>query len=1514
MPPPGGSSTINGVLYQILGSLEWATRFTLTPKNQNPMEAITLVIEPSGGGGDTQVHFPKRRVVEQWKSKSDRGSWSLNDVIKDVLPDLYRAIDEKRLTEEVEYRFVTEGHKGRWKAAEEFFRSLASNAVPDDPCEAIDCEERICFLPKEPESRRELFVRIAKIVRGKDELEQIAYRKLWHLLSRFQIVEAMHRTELSRKLNERIGEIVDRIEDADEKRQQLCGLVLEMASKGEVVIAPQELLGRAGLKARSFAAWGLVQRVLLDRLSNHLQRTNYQVQDDVRRSGVWPTEKRIVIYSGESGQGKTWRLASCALAQASNEGLAVWVKASADAERDLTTAADEVWQHGLDHDGSLALHRIARRRKQIKPDINQPWLMICIDDVQTAQEAHALVQQDWNEWQVCLAMSAPPFVAHSLKEAHPDLVHVVDIEDFTLPELQRYLLHRGKDWTTLPNDVRETLRRPLLAKLYSDFAAAEIWEPTSEYELYRRWWQQTIERIQTDHPNDIAMMRALAVTALDKDVRYPWTSETLLNQGIQADTRKRFEEVGFLRRTNSLALEVWHDRLLNWAVAEGLFHKCLSGEYSGEQLYSIISRLSTPFSASPFWRLRYVPADILWLVTRNVFANEQKVEFARMIQAMEGEHPRLVAEAVYREVLPTIGPSIVSALIERVRGSHCEGWNPYPSYVATCFSRLAKTSQESVHNQMLPMLQDPSEEVQDTALLTLLLVPGPAVLDELWILHKRNTLLSERPNLRRERSFEALRSCASADVNWLTKRIREADPQAEPVADLLFILANLPVNEGLHVWQQTKSDLFEKLPMEGRRAVAHCLIRFRDANEVGRLESWLKEESDFLGGLAFSALASIDPDRALARIKDVHLGLLRMMTSSWLPELLVRRSTATKHTIREWMEASTLEVCWNIACLYEGHENEMDATTVELVLANLERTIDAENLNLRNPLRLLSKVGSLAGLERFRACFGMPVEIKLSKLACSWVESLSGDTDILDAAIKVLFRIGGAGFTRLVNSCLRCEDRGVQFTTLRWALIRPDADTIEYLRRYCLEEPAETTRAGTAPRHAWDAISILAELEQNAIVVATILKWGPDVAGDDLVNIRYKKSPMSDAEIAPAVEAVRSSDARARANGARVLGLSGCKEFKGLLLELLDVEVPDSEAAFEMTYALHCLGEKSSEFIRHLKTQLTIPKRLLPVINMLGHVDTPDAWDALEHAYQSGEPRLGSFSQRLGQILMKRGDRRQRLARTFWERARSSNEPWQELDSFYLLADLDDPQIQEFLWSAALTGDGAIHYTGKTEAALRALVKYDPERVFNTAVTELRRGARDRELLVRLLLEIDPLRASECLCEHVGNESNTFVRWEIGRRLRRFGDLDILAGQAKNLLSSPEHLKRRRGTELCGWMGPDFLATDLQNLALNDADPDVRLNARQALQKQRDEAEAKRLYSALESTTPIRQWCYMDSILEIVDPSVLVHSKRPFDFASHAKKLPVPMLRELNHRLNRRREELKKLAEAKDKS
>ena len=98
------------------------------------------------------------------------------------------------------------------------------------------------------------------------------------------------------------------------------------------------------------------------------------------------------------------------------------------------------------------------------------------------------------------------------------------------------------------------------------------------------------------------------------------------------------------------------------------------------------------------------------------------------------------------------------------------------------------------------------------------------------------------------------------------QKIHDADSQYEPVWELAYLMANLEDLSAKELWREVKSTLFKKIPPDRPRSLINCIRRFRDYDEIPRLEQWLTEKNDFASASALAALATLDPDRTLVSL------------------------------------------------------------------------------------------------------------------------------------------------------------------------------------------------------------------------------------------------------------------------------------------------------------------------------------------------------------------------------------------------------------------------------------------------------------------------------------------------------------------------------------------------------------------------------------------------------------------------------------------------------------------------
>lgn len=471
--PSGGSSTINGVLYQMLWTLLRTTR--LHAKRCRVDDATgqvvraSLLLEPIGGGGDLQEMTDTVRVVQQLKARTGGGPWPLQEVVKDVIPDLYLAAD--LAIPDSRFEFVTEGRVVGWNDVLTFFKSLKQRAIADsDVLASLDNAKPLeigikkrnsskkpkkePFWPESKYTERSLFERIVAEVRKRAvirEMEAIeeTRRKLWHLLGRFSVLPGQTASSLQKQIDEHLIEIADYAEEVPEKRDALLMALARMATRGNAEISDAaEFLARHGLGSTPFSRWEELRTRGRSCLRGELERLGYRPREDVRGNraagivSTWTAERPMLAITGESGQGKSWLLYSICEALDDDPGLVVLVESTGDGRDDLAEASRVIWNVVKNHDQPLSIDRIASRLRESIPDRSQRWLTLLIDGVQGIEQARFLAKQPWSAWGVRLAITCETVVASAFESAAQGRCPApVPVGDFSLEELQSYLAH-----------------------------------------------------------------------------------------------------------------------------------------------------------------------------------------------------------------------------------------------------------------------------------------------------------------------------------------------------------------------------------------------------------------------------------------------------------------------------------------------------------------------------------------------------------------------------------------------------------------------------------------------------------------------------------------------------------------------------------------------------------------------------------------------------------------------------------------------------------------------------------------------------------------------------------------------------------------------------------------------------------------------------------------------------------------------------------------------------------------
>ncbi|HUY90826.1 MAG TPA: hypothetical protein VMV10_18975 [Pirellulales bacterium] len=1049
--PPGGPATINGVLYQLLWSLLRASRaHFITPAiiKGGRMEAVTILVEPAGGGGDLVLTEGKRRYVEQIKARPDGSTWSLREIVEDVIPDLYIAAASN--ANDTDFRFITEGRMGNWQDVYTFFRSLRYRShIGDDPFAHLNDDDRAPlrfaaqmarhsrangdrdFWERGQYTEQKLFrkilteVRKRKIIRdGEDETTTAL--KLRGVLARFEFVGGQLMKDLQDDIDSHLAAIADRNDDVPWIRDSLAMELARRAAAGDAEINCNEFFQSQGLDAVPLTDWGALRAAARRISETTLRHLGYEPSEDVRLAAAdktlvgWPTTAPMLAITGASGCGKSWRsYALCALGQP-GKGLTAPVTAGPSIDITLERAAEAVWQDIAGHDERIPLQRIANRVRRVLGDKVIPWLTLVIDGTLGLDQAAEIIRKPWEEWGIRVIISVEQATARSLEVQSRGRCMVISIGEFTTRELHAYLESLlGDRWPVVPEFVRNSVRNPLIASIYRKIVErmpAREWTPYSEYEIFAAFWGRLIEQ----DPLDSIVVTRLADQFLS-DAVYPWSAASLSDAGASAGFVPRLERIGWLRVTYAAggsSFELPHDRLLNWACAQALLFRARESRLDTESFSSQLQSYLTGSSEKHGHRLGFVPMDVLWLMCHDELACGR---VADVIAGLESQYQQ--RELLYKHLLPTLGTAVLDALAARLRANLAD--LPLSKMIARTIAQIGGTEATRTGLSLL----DDENPLAQRASCSLFARHGSAeALGKLWTLHNL-CQADPTPFLQQgdwppsgnwprshdlyEATFAALKQCCRVCPDWLAKAITDADPERESISDLAYLLASIDSDVGQHIWRDKKRALFQKLPMSKRRSLAMCIDRYSDRDEIPWLISSVEVEDDMLGATALRTLVRLAPKEAVNHWQRLPMRDLYLARNWFADELFAVAPDAARAKLREIMRAIDV---WKVATVYGGRQYWMDVQTLDILLDDFERQLKSVltapdwrgNEPLYGPLNLLAEINSKPLIDHLQRWRGSALEHGL----CEFVlrigprGGLGRDSLVRDEALNLLYYPG----------------------------------------------------------------------------------------------------------------------------------------------------------------------------------------------------------------------------------------------------------------------------------------------------------------------------------------------------------------------------------------------------------------------------------------------------------------------------------------------------------------------------
>ncbi|HEV7238745.1 MAG TPA: hypothetical protein VGQ36_05855 [Thermoanaerobaculia bacterium] len=1455
MTQPGGAATHYGILYQALGTID--ASFTISSRGDiDDPDTVTLTIEPRGGGGDAIAASAQRRTVMQFKARGDYRTWSLNEIIDDVLRDLYRAVPNEP-SPPSEYLLITEGREGDIKEARRFFRELSGDFVPDDPLAVLDDGTQRRYFPSgERITDRAFFDQIARLVTAEAPPSLDAYRRVWSLLSRFNIRSEEKFDDLAQRVEQRLLGYVDAPEDVTGKARELFGLLLQLAGNGPQTFTLPALLRRVDLPAMSLADLPATRDVASERLATNLKRLGHDPSQVVRRTASLTDRDSIFCLAGDSGSGKT-TLAGQVASDLAADAIVVFVSTRDGIDTALQHAADEVWKRLLGHGRPIDWESLIRQSKLVGLADRRRWLTVCLDITAGTAEAQQLLRLEWAEWNVRLLFTADATAGKKISENALSLRCTIQtVEELSVNETYEFLKKRGRSIAQVPHDVVSLLRRPILADVYCRVTQDADWKPANEYELFDAFWKDVVDGHDgTRHRQALGILLRLGETLLDGTELYPWPQDVLHRIAVSDDAQQHLIGHGWLRELESTDIEFAHERFANWSIARTMYERTARGRWNVDELSSRLAAIHVEERTPGKLFLGYVPMDVLWLLAENNAATDVIVA---VIKAVDGadDHDR----GLYETLLPSIGPAIVPALHQMMREEGRE-WHSRHT-VSQCVISIASKAviPEPV---VVGLLESEIEQIHDTGLSVARTQPQVGSLDRLWRLQRQANAVSEKDtqsHWRSERALRALMAAVRKNPEWIRTATQTTD-SLEELRTLAWMVSMLGDERGAALWHDVKSVFLARFGGQGARGALQCIDRYDDTAEIDRLAGWVITGDNFVPAEALAALAAIDGARVFTMIENDPLDRVETLASFWLPPLLLQDTARTHEAIRkrfEISEVSPASLRWD----FRG-ENQIDPPIIAAVVKRLDRLI-SDQLSVPKPNRppgevdhllgVLGSVNSLAGLRALREEANAPFADSLVKLAAQYTPHDANTLDrfFIRAIQQVLLRIGGDALSNFV--LLQLKNPG------DWARsdIRSSATSPSTEARELLIGLADTTSANN---HAEDALFAIAALGEREVVVS-LLETNKDLwIGQELLQLLQASAPIDDVQLSRLLSRDASGPAE-RVRRFNLLSLSARSDVVERLIEEVATETNDDvkSAAF---HAIRHLTSATTPVVAALKIGLSQePEEVASVLRAIG---TEEALDVLESHLEKLD--LARISDDLVWIAawLVTAKKRHGLARLVWQFVESPRRrlfvPTTRL--YDAVGYFQESTVLDFLHQEAFSADA-----DDRVGAIRGLSHHRPGAAFDAASAALASSEANRGSYADLLIEIDPSRGVDVLCQRLIIERITLARAYICRALRRVQSDLVLSGRVQAMLASSDAYERAAGCQVAGWLD-DFEDACLRRLALREPDAMVRAFALGGLRMHLHNRRVTELLGELRGASGSYAWGLLQAVLDSATPLLL---------------------------------------------
>jgi hypothetical protein len=1393
-PRTGGAFALHGFAYQLLGSIHWASQVAIRERRLSgaKLQSLTLTLEPADGGDARH-----EAVAVQFKTRSS-GKWTDASVVREVLPDLFKATDGKRAEN---FLFQSDAETRLSEAFGKLGALLSANSVEKALRLARLAKLTFPAGGRPARSAKDFFnwagAITAKTTQQAFAANQEQRRRFAALLANLKCEQISDR-EMSKAIEAQLRKVLAHPEESTAARRHLLGYILEMAAKGAVTLKVTEVFAACGISYDAIRAVGDFESNLGQAFDVQMRSLGYSKPDDSRAEPVARIGKKPVALCGVSGVGKSWALARAGSDAMAMGALCLWIEQPAGRDATRREVTDRI-QAARGQSAVSNPHNLRSILNAIQ--VGKPYrVCVFLDRFVSPEQAIDILSDPWWAEHAIEVIGAMPATAPDAVNLPDGIIHRVDVREFSLFELRQFMRDRDVDWTGLPTDVRRLLRRPSLAKIYADRPAAWTnYQPSTEYELIDTVWS----RIPTGHhalwQTTMHAVEQRLGSMLDQllageAATYPWT---LADPVAPLST----EQVGLLERNGMMRwnadgrVQLDHDRLLAWGLAKAISGRVRNRPEQRSAISALLPRCwnsQAELGGLSRHAVGYVPLDALWqlLAPPSPFSDAMPLilptitahpplgwkdlatmgerGFFLLLQAAESlttfQIPRELGEALAQTAPTKLLPEQVARIVGLLVSAHAQ-----QRLVALAFLSKRPLSKK------LKWLIEQHAVLRDS-IGTLSTHAERQAYDEM------------------EAAFKAANSAARRFPKQLVI-LAKRGLSAREWRTTGWLIVELPPAEAATVWQAARQHLPTPSQPQPVDLPEQLALLHPNRTAVRRLQ-----ETAGSDGFALDALSAIAPQQALRLLRepervhmphvDVHLDLLFRVCPA-AAGLLISRAAAMpdaelghlriemappKYRRRYWIEVL-------------GRLSQCSDPGDSRLIDTIARSIDVELLSLLSSAQ------------------GRALDVGFGRLARTRLNARIGrHGDMkLDAAETVLLRIGSASADRLIIARLSHDNEIEQRKGVIDALITDDVGVRRALARYC-RRIFSAGPEGRVSRTPFDVLVAIDPMRAKALAR------------------RGVRSGRADALWLAGEIALTTKD--------KALGLFVLKRLRGRRPANLQLEINlqfrftgDRDRQYALaTQALRLNSSHGRSLAAWVGRKLGDTQLLRRVENALvkntqASIDSRDAYTLaqLSEDRQSG-PRLLARIKRAPSLRLLRG----MLA-----------------DGEIFSSWMTDPQMTDQAIDSAFQFENS--FLNTPIDGQRLLWKVDNELAFESFEEGLRRGGRASQGLAAIAVKADASRALEIIFGRLPDVTDEKTRADLGRALRSIKNTGFVIRRIVRELRSEDESKRLGAIFAASWLASARLDKALIDIRRRD----TRSSARRNLQEATTRSDAIRALGSL---------------------------------------------------------------------